>query len=200
MQEGGKGSPLRWLLGTGSSSRTGLEDEDEEKGGRQCGREGWEGHKGGGGEGEGEDPLLKTAHVDKHCSICLADYEEGETLCVLPCRHSYHDDCLDHWITAHSKCPLCNYDLLLAGTATATTAATASSYSHGGQDGVMPMAPRHERRRVGRGREGEEEDRDETRLEQQRQRQFERQRRRNESRREAAAGSSNMLRIVTMEA
>ncbi|KAM3571229.1 hypothetical protein VYU27_006716 [Nannochloropsis oceanica] len=193
--------PLRWLSGAGSSSRMGLEDEDGGNGGRQGGGEGWGGHEGGGrereGEGEGVNPLLKTAHVDKHCSICLADYEEGDTLCVLPCRHSYHDDCLDHWITAHSKCPLCNYDLLLAG---AATAATLPPSFRGGQDQIMPMAPRHGRR-VGGGMDGDQEDRDSTRLQQQ-QRRLERQRRRNmyEDRREAAAGSSNVLRIVTMEA
>jgi len=203
-EEGQGGGFLRWLSGAGSSKKEvdvekGLDqDEDEEQGGRQGGREG--GHEGN---------LLKTAHVDKHCSICLGDYEEGETLCVLPCRHSYHDECLDHWITAHSKCPLCNYDLLLAAAAAAaaTAASDSSPYSHGGGDEVTPTAPRHGGREGGG--EGEEEERDETtprsrrqqqELQQQQQRRQRRQRRRDEGRGEAEAGSPNVLRIVTMEA
>lgn len=32
------------------------------------------------------------------CNICLCDYVNGETLRTLPCLHSYHRDCIDHWL------------------------------------------------------------------------------------------------------
>ncbi len=80
-------------------------------------------------EGKGGGEVAKTAHVDKHCSICLGDYEEGETLCMLPCLHTYHDACVDVWISGRATCPLCNYDLM-----------SATGSPHYGTD--TPMAPR----------------------------------------------------------
>lgn len=46
------------------------------------------------------------------CTICLGDYEDGEELVKLPCGHTYHSECIGAWTAEHSKCPLCNLDLL----------------------------------------------------------------------------------------
>jgi hypothetical protein len=46
-----------------------------------------------------------------HCSICLSEYEQGDTLLQLPCQHLYHNDCINSWTANHTKCPLCNFDL-----------------------------------------------------------------------------------------
>ncbi|KAL9251606.1 E3 ubiquitin ligase BIG BROTHER-related-like protein [Drosera capensis] len=32
------------------------------------------------------------------CVICRLDYEEGETLTVLSCKHSYHSECIVNWL------------------------------------------------------------------------------------------------------
>lgn len=48
---------------------------------------------------------------EPHCSICLGEYEEGEELACLPCKHIYHEDCVASWCTNHIRCPLCNFDL-----------------------------------------------------------------------------------------
>jgi hypothetical protein len=42
------------------------------------------------------------------CAVCQADYEEGEVLATLPCRHCYHRDCVNNWLESYSRaCPVC---------------------------------------------------------------------------------------------
>jgi Ring finger domain len=48
---------------------------------------------------------------EPHCSICLGEYEEGETLTKLSCGHLFHEECISSWCSNHTRCPLCNYDL-----------------------------------------------------------------------------------------
>ncbi|KAM7263103.1 hypothetical protein ACFE04_000786 [Oxalis oulophora] len=46
------------------------------------------------------------------CNICLADYEEGDKIRVLPCHHEYHKSCVDKWLKEiHGVCPLCRGDV-----------------------------------------------------------------------------------------
>lgn len=64
---------------------------------------------------------------EPHCSICLGEYEEGEKLVCLPCKHVYHDDCVSSWCSNHVRCPLCNFDLESVAGETATTAGSSIS-------------------------------------------------------------------------
>lgn len=42
------------------------------------------------------------------CYICLAEYDEGDKIRVLPCHHEFHVLCVDKWLKEiHSVCPLC---------------------------------------------------------------------------------------------
>ncbi|XP_051205905.1 E3 ubiquitin-protein ligase EL5-like [Lolium perenne] len=42
------------------------------------------------------------------CAVCLADYEHGDELRLLPgCRHSFHRQCVDDWLRRRPSCPLC---------------------------------------------------------------------------------------------
>ncbi|KAK7329997.1 hypothetical protein VNO77_24181 [Canavalia gladiata] len=44
----------------------------------------------------------------EQCYICLAEYEEGDQIRVLPCKHEYHMSCVDKWLKEiHGVCPLC---------------------------------------------------------------------------------------------
>ncbi|CAK9212801.1 unnamed protein product [Sphagnum troendelagicum] len=45
---------------------------------------------------------------EAQCYICLVEYEEGDAIRTLPCKHEYHKDCVDKWLTeVHGVCPLC---------------------------------------------------------------------------------------------
>ncbi|CAB4387181.1 unnamed protein product [Rhizophagus irregularis] len=42
------------------------------------------------------------------CQVCLCDYIADEEIRVLNCRHGFHKECIDKWLTEGSnKCPIC---------------------------------------------------------------------------------------------
>jgi len=53
--------------------------------------------------GGGEEPAGEV------CAVCLAEYEGGEEVRVLPaCRHGFHRECVDRWLlTGALTCPVC---------------------------------------------------------------------------------------------
>lgn len=47
------------------------------------------------------------------CSVCLNEFEEDETLRLLPkCSHAFHLPCIDTWLRAHKNCPLCRAPIM----------------------------------------------------------------------------------------
>ncbi|KAL1191048.1 RING-H2 finger protein ATL57 [Cardamine amara subsp. amara] len=45
---------------------------------------------------------------NEECVICLSDFEEGETVKVIPhCGHVFHVACVDTWLSSHVSCPFC---------------------------------------------------------------------------------------------
>lgn len=48
------------------------------------------------------------------CSICIDDFETGETLILLPrCKHAFHRDCIHPWLLERQGCcPLCKTSVL----------------------------------------------------------------------------------------
>ncbi|KAL1549630.1 RING-type E3 ubiquitin transferase [Salvia divinorum] len=47
------------------------------------------------------------------CAVCLNEFEDDETLRLLPkCDHVFHPDCIDAWLASHTTCPVCRADLV----------------------------------------------------------------------------------------
>lgn len=41
------------------------------------------------------------------CAVCKDDLLLGIEVAVLPCKHSYHFDCVSKWLVEHDTCPIC---------------------------------------------------------------------------------------------
>lgn len=48
---------------------------------------------------------------DDTCTVCLSNYEEGESIRKLPCNHVFHPDCIYKWLDINKKCPMCREDI-----------------------------------------------------------------------------------------
>ncbi|XP_024031925.1 E3 ubiquitin ligase BIG BROTHER-related [Morus notabilis] len=49
------------------------------------------------------------------CVICRLDYEDGETLTLLSCKHSYHPECINNWLKINKVCPVCSTEVSTSG-------------------------------------------------------------------------------------
>lgn len=64
-------------------------------------------------------PLVSYGGDAKHpidCVICLCEFEDGETVKMIPyCRHVFHPECVDTWLASHVSCPLCRSSRIFGG-------------------------------------------------------------------------------------
>lgn len=52
---------------------------------------------------------------EKECAVCLAQFEKGDRVRMLPCRHEFHAGCIDHWLLKENRtCPCCRADVCAA--------------------------------------------------------------------------------------
>uniref|UniRef100_A0A6N2LSU8 RING-type E3 ubiquitin transferase n=1 Tax=Salix viminalis TaxID=40686 RepID=A0A6N2LSU8_SALVM len=52
-------------------------------------------------DGQAEDDLIE-------CAVCLSMLEDQEMARSLPnCKHTFHAECIDKWLSSHSTCPIC---------------------------------------------------------------------------------------------
>jgi hypothetical protein len=61
-----------------------------------------------------DEDVAAMAPLDLHskrCCICLCDYEAGEQLRVLPCKHRCHMDCMDTHLAQSKACPECRTEV-----------------------------------------------------------------------------------------
>lgn len=45
------------------------------------------------------------------CVICRLDYEDGDSLTVLSCKHLYHPECINNWLQINKVCPVCSTEV-----------------------------------------------------------------------------------------
>ena len=53
----------------------------------------------------------ETNDCDVKCLICQYDYEKDEKLRRLPCKHHFHQECVDEWLQRHDNCPYCKHPI-----------------------------------------------------------------------------------------
>ncbi|KAL3504799.1 hypothetical protein ACH5RR_034640 [Cinchona calisaya] len=57
---------------------------------------------------------LKLGKGELECAVCLNEFEDDETLRLLPkCSHVFHPDCIDAWLASHITCPVCRANLMV---------------------------------------------------------------------------------------
>ncbi|EPS69634.1 hypothetical protein M569_05133 [Genlisea aurea] len=57
------------------------------------------------------DHLVLLQPEDSECCICLYKYVDGAEVCMLPCNHHFHGECISRWLRINSTCPLCKFDI-----------------------------------------------------------------------------------------
>lgn len=60
-----------------------------------------------------QDPARRApnAPVPDPCSICRSEFQFGEEVRTLPCRHEFHTECVDQWLRIKPTCPLCRMSI-----------------------------------------------------------------------------------------
>ncbi|KAK8854525.1 hypothetical protein IAR55_003264 [Kwoniella newhampshirensis] len=75
----------------------------------------------------------------ERCLICLSEYEAEDECRILKCRHGYHKECVDQWLsTGRNSCPACrseavdtNQTSTSAGSTTAGVSSATATQSQG---------------------------------------------------------------------
>lgn len=59
---------------------------------------------------------LKIGKGALECAVCLNEFEDDETLRLIPkCDHVFHPECIDAWLATHVTCPVCRANLAEPG-------------------------------------------------------------------------------------
>ncbi|XVF03324.1 hypothetical protein REPUB_Repub04eG0251400 [Reevesia pubescens] len=48
---------------------------------------------------------------DGECVVCLEEWKCGEVAKEMPCKHKFHDECIEKWLGIHGSCPVCRYKM-----------------------------------------------------------------------------------------
>ncbi|KAI9177687.1 hypothetical protein LWI28_018096 [Acer negundo] len=62
------------------------------------------------------------------CSVCLSDFQEDETLRLLPkCNHAFHPPCIDTWLRSHTNCPMCRAPIIKNSSSSSPSSSSSSN-------------------------------------------------------------------------
>ena len=53
--------------------------------------------------------------TNESCAICLDDFEDGQSLSILACKHAFCAECIAQWLRKEVRCPCCRRDLSVSG-------------------------------------------------------------------------------------
>lgn len=52
--------------------------------------------------------------INDTCVICLEEFVPGTHIKILPCKHGFHGDCIDPWLSERSdQCPICKQSVMV---------------------------------------------------------------------------------------
>lgn len=54
---------------------------------------------------------IKITERSKQCPVCLKEFETGTVAKTMPCKHSFHKECILPWLEKTNSCPLCRHEL-----------------------------------------------------------------------------------------
>ena len=57
------------------------------------------------------EDVSKLDSEKKNCVICLEDFKNKDKAIILPCIHLFHKNCINNWLKAKNKCPICKFKL-----------------------------------------------------------------------------------------
>ncbi|XP_012259068.2 E3 ubiquitin-protein ligase RNF181-like [Athalia rosae] len=47
----------------------------------------------------------------EQCPVCLKPFDAESLIKQMPCKHSFHKECITPWLEKTNSCPLCRYEL-----------------------------------------------------------------------------------------
>jgi len=50
-------------------------------------------------------------HTPGQCTVCLCEFEIGDSLRRLQCSHRFHMACVDQWLAQSGQCPICKHEV-----------------------------------------------------------------------------------------
>ncbi|XP_043471351.1 E3 ubiquitin-protein ligase RNF181-like isoform X2 [Leptopilina heterotoma] len=53
----------------------------------------------------------KITERNKQCPVCLKEFEIENLAKTMPCKHSFHKECILPWLEKTNSCPLCRHEL-----------------------------------------------------------------------------------------
>ncbi|KAB5548028.1 hypothetical protein DKX38_011434 [Salix brachista] len=54
---------------------------------------------------------MMKSEMNNQCAVCKDEFEGGEEVKGMPCKHVFHEDCIMPWLKMHNSCPVCRYEL-----------------------------------------------------------------------------------------